>query len=209
MKPNTWNLVVIIVLVLAVASAGCNSKDTSSTAGQGSSGTSGSPGGASVSGSGACPAVDVAHSWNGKWESLFNTDRCYDLRRAFYPPTADNPKPWESYYGFASKTPITFTQTGCDVTGSALVEYTGCPITLTGTVDKDNVLSGKWKAYCGIRFYGAEEGSKDDETGVFSLWMEPGGTTFSGSIQGDNPGIVKYVSDGCPQSNSNFVGKRV
>lgn len=110
--------------------------------------------------------------------------------------------------------PVTFTQTGCDVTGSIIVGNNGtgvaphgCPITLTGKVDKDTVLSGTWKAYCNIEFRGGDD--KGDDAGVFTLWMEPGGTTFIGTFEGNNPGIAKGKAAECPGANGNWAGKRV
>jgi hypothetical protein len=128
-----------------------------------------------------------------------------DLRKAFYPPSQDTPNQWEFMTGWSNNMSITITQTGCDVTASVINNHDQCPITLTGTVKKDNELTGTWKAYCNIRFNGAETA---DDGGKFSLWMEPGGSTFIGSFQGDNPGIADYFSRSCPGANSNWVGKR-
>jgi hypothetical protein len=76
-----------------------------------------------------------------------------------------------------------------------------------GTVDSTGALKGTWKAYCNVQFEGAE-GGKTTDKGTFSLNMEPGGSTYIGSINTDDPGSIKHIADVCPGANSNWVGKR-
>lgn len=207
----------IVVLMITLAFAGCASKATpqatEGTAPATSDPSSGNSAPASAAGS-TCPSVDAAHSWNGKWDSKANQDRCFDMRELFYSPSADNPDPWNKGTAGDMDFPVTFTQTGCDVSGSIVVGEKGtiaaphgCPISLTGKVDKDNVLSGTWKAYCDIEFV-SESISKED-SGIFTLWMEPGGTTFAGTFQGNSADIKKMVAESCPTQNGNWVGKRM
>lgn len=211
----------ILVIIIAIACAGCTSPNTQGTAqsssGSGSTGSSAAGGAAAPAAAGGnCPAVDAAHSWNGKWDSHAGMDRCSDFRKAFYPATKDNPDPWGDIIGFPGDMhyPLTFTQTGCDVTGSIIAGPSGtvftpdgCPITVTSKVDKDNVMSGTWKAYCAITF-NAANGAKTNEEGIFRLWMNPEGSGFAGTFQGNNPDIAKLVADRCPDANGNWVGKR-
>jgi hypothetical protein len=85
--------------------------------------------------------------------------------------------------------PVTFTQNGCDVTGSitvgpngTLVATPGCPITLTGKVDSTGAASGTWHAYCNIETDGATSSDGTTDSGSWSLNMEPGGSTFIGTF---------------------------
>jgi hypothetical protein len=134
------------------------------------------------------------------------------MRKHFDPATADNPDPWNAGDADQENFPVTFTQTGCDVTGSITsgpnsngMVPAGCPITLTGKVDSTGAVSGTWKAYCNIVFHGTD---KTLDSGVFSLNMEPGGSTFIGRFSTLNPDETKYESIECPSANSNWVGKR-
>jgi hypothetical protein len=68
------------------------------------------------------------------------------------------------------------------------------------------VLSGTWKAYCDIGPFG--DAREKDDTGVFTLWMEPGGSTFIGTFYGDNPDTLKNKAEGCPSANGNWAGRR-
>ena len=210
----------IFVIIIAIAFAGCSSKDTAATsggAGQASSGVSSAPAGAAApaAAGGNCPAVDAVHSWNGKWDSKATSEQCLDLRTHFYPPTKDNPDPWGEFIGGGANFPLTFTQTGCDVAGSITIDTSGgtmgvkndCPMTLTGKVDSKGVLSGTWKTYCGISFR-PNYAKNLQEEGVFTLWMEPGGTSFVGTFSGNDPDIAKNKAESCPSANGNWVGKR-
>lgn len=209
----------ILVIIIAIACAGCTSPNTQGTAqsssGSGSTGSSAAGGAtAPAAAGGNCPTVSATNAWGGKWDSYANVDRCMDERQRFYPPSKDYEDPWNHPSRGAGNmhVPVTFTQTGCDVTGTmsngpdgTLVAPYDCPIKLTGKVDKDNVLSGTWKAYCDIK-WGGTENAKD--TGVFTLWMEPDGAGFAGTIQGNDPGINKMIAENCPGANGNWVGKR-
>jgi hypothetical protein len=214
MRQGSWCLVVIAIVVLAVALTGCTmlnaSGNSQSSPGSGSSSAGGST--SSAAGDGTCPSVDAAHSWAGKWDSHATAYVCNDMRKLFYPATKDNPHPWGNYMNGDMTYPITVTQTGCDVTGSITAGKSGttftpdgCPITLTGKVDKDNVMSGTWKAYCDITFDGAK---KAGDSGIFQVWMNPEGNGFAGTFYGNDPGIAKKKAADCPDSNGNWVGKR-
>ena len=103
---------------------------------------------------------------------------------------------------------ITFTQTGCAVTGSGIITRHGCPITYTGTVDSTGALSGTWKAYCDLDFgsiYTSQDNTADN--GVFNLNMEPGGSTFIGEMMVHTPDLDQSKAKECPNGNSNFAGK--
>jgi hypothetical protein len=112
--------------------------------------------------------------------------------------------------------PVTFTQTGCDVTGSitvgpngTLVAQPGCPITLTGKVDSTGAVAGTWHAYCNINLNGATSSDSTTDSGSWSLNMEPGGSTFVGTFGVSATDLAKYKSDeSCSGANSNWVGKR-
>jgi hypothetical protein len=73
--------------------------------------------------------------------------------------------------------PVTFTQNGCDVTGSitvgpngTLVATPGCPITLTGKVDSTGAASGTWHAYCNIETDGATSSDGTTDSGYRHIW---------------------------------------
>lgn len=165
MKKIALTSAVIIIVILAIAIAGCSALKTpgSSQASAAGSGSAAASGGGAASGSGgSCPAVTAATSWSGKWVSWSYSDPCFDARIHFYPATADNPDPWDSTMAGVEDFPVTFTQTGCDVTGSitvgpngTLVAPPGCPITLTGKVDSTGAVAGSWHAYCNIEANGA------------------------------------------------------
>jgi len=215
MKEKYWYLVAIAVLLLAVVCAGCSSSK-SGDAGKTSSADAGTSSSAAVTTVAApansCPPVTAATSWTGKWASWSNNDECFDGRQYFYPPTEDNPEPWAGQYAGQEEFPVTFTQSGCDVTGSITVGQNGtevapygCPISLTGKVDSTGAVSGTWKAYCDIAFYGTE---KSLDSGTFSLNMEPGGSTFIGTFGTSDTDVTTYKTTSCPSANSNWAGKR-
>jgi uncharacterized protein YceK len=217
MKISSFTLLVVLLVVAALVCAGCSSVKSSSPASTGNQGTAAASGGAAASGSGgSCPAVTPATSWTGKWVSWGYSDPCFDARIHFYPATADNPTPWESTVAGVMDFPVTFTQTGCDVTGSitvgpngTLVAQPGCPITLTGKVDKTGAVAGTWHAYCNINLNGATSSDGTTDSGSWSLNMEPGGSTFIGSFGVPAADLTTYKSsESCDNANSNWVGKR-
>jgi hypothetical protein len=213
-KISHYGIIAVFIVVIAVALAGCTFNKTigTTTTSSGTTGSSSSSGqAASASATAAtCPAVTAATSWTGKWTGMAVGPVCKDLRTAFYPATADNPDPWTNAEPVgALELPITFTQTGCAVTGSATIVRSGCPVTFTGTVDSTGALSGTWKAYCDLTF-GSIYTSKDNtaDNGVFNLNMEPGGSTFIGEMMIHTPDLDQAKAKECPNGNSNFVGKR-
>ena len=214
-KISSYGIIAVCLVVIAVAFAGCSVNKTigttsSSSGNSGSASSSGQASSASVTAA-TCPAVTAATSWTGTWDAYANHNFCEDLRKAFYPPSTDNPDPWTGVRGngYGITLPITFTQTGCDVTGSAKIKETDCPITFTGTVDKTGALSGTWKAYCDISFTSnSNAGNPTTDNGVFNLNMEPGGSTFIGEMMHNDPDSMQAKPKGCPNGNSNFVGKR-
>jgi len=217
MKVMHYTILAAALVVAAVICAGCsytpNSAGTSNPAASGTGASSSQSSSAAASSSGTCPVVAAANSWSGSWVSWSNSDPCYDGRALFYPPTADNPDPWDNTAAGVEDYPITFTQTGCDVTGSivvgpngTLVAPPGCPISLTGKVDSTGAVSGTWHAYCNIDTYGSSASGETSDSGVWSLNMEPGGSTFVGSFGGAD--TAKYKADNCANANSNWVGKR-
>ena len=216
MKSSWFIVLAVILIAAALAAAGCSS-GKSSSASAGNSGSAASSGGSSsaagtASGS-SCPAVTAATSWTGKWVSWGYSDPCFDARVHFYPPTTDNPDPWEETMAGVMDFPVTFTQTGCDITGSinvgpngTMVAQPGCPITLTGKVDSTGAASGTWHAYCNIQMNTADQPT---DSGVWSLNMEPGGSTFIGAFGGPAADTAKYKdAESCSSANSNWVGKR-
>jgi hypothetical protein len=214
-KSSSYVIIAVLLVVIAVALAGCTANKTIGTnsASSGNSGSSSSSGQGSTASAtaAACPAVTAATSWTGTWDAYANHNFCEDLRKAFYPPTTDNPDPWMGVRGngYGITLPITFTQTGCDVTGSAKIKETDCPITFTGKVDNTGALSGTWKAYCDISFTSnSNAGNPTTDNGVFNLNMEPGGSTFIGEMMHNDPDSMQAKPKGCPNGNSNFVGKR-
>lgn len=217
MKISSYGIIAVFLVVIAVALAGCTVNKTfgTTTTSSGSSGSSSSSGQAASASAAAatCPAVTAATSWTGKWDGGFDMGVCKDLRQALYPATTDNPNPWNDMIGDSASSyraiPITFTQTGCAVTGSGIKTRNGCPITYTGTVDTTGTLSGTWKAYCDLTFGSSStHGSPTADNGVFNLNMEPGGSTFIGEMSLTDPDLIQAKAKDCPNGNSNFVGKR-
>jgi hypothetical protein len=217
-KKTEVTVIVIVLVILAAVIAGCSTTSKTATAGTGSagsSGTSATPASGAASG-GSCPAVTSATTWSGKWVSWGYSDPCFDARVHFYPPTTDNPTPWDSTMAGVMDFPVTFTQTGCDITGSitvgpngTMVAQPGCPITLTGKVDSTGAVAGTWHAYCNINLNGATSSDSTTDSGSWSLNMEPGGSTFIGTFGVSAADLAKYKTDeGCPNANSDWVGKR-
>ena len=218
MKKMVFAFSVLALVLLVIMIAGCTSSAPggSPAASSGSSGQAASQGNAAASqapaaSGGTCPAVTSATSWTGKWDTWANGDVCYDGRQKFYPASQDNPTPWDGVAGDIQPQG-SFTQTGCDVTGSftlgdsgVLTAPHGCPISFTGTVDSTGAVSGTWKAYCNVGFSGTD---KTPDSGVWSLNMEPGGSTFVGRFVGNDADITTYIANNCPSGNSNWVGKR-
>ena len=220
MKRVHWSLIAIAILLIAVACAGCSSKSggtgTAAPAGSGAASSSAPAAtAAAASGAASCPATTAATSWTGKWVSWGYNDPCMDARVHFYPATTDNPDPWEETYAGVMDFPVTFTQTGCDVTGSitvgpngTAVATAGCPITLTGTVDSSGAVSGTWHAYCNIEMSAVSSSGQTTDSGIWSLNMEPGGSTFIGTFGASQADTDNYKAGKCSSANSNWVGKR-
>jgi len=204
----------ILVIIIAIACAGCTSPNTQGTAqsssGSGSTGSSAAGGAAAPAAAGGnCPLIGGKGAWVGKWETALKSSRNSDGRWCF-----NNPKPepgqatnWEACMaggGFNAE----LTQTGCDVTGKMIeANSRQCPVTLTGKVDGTN-LKGTWKAYCDMnRYLDTEERNED---GTFALWMDPDGSAFAGAFDGSSPAALKETAEAVKAGeNSNFVGKRV
>jgi len=219
LKVSYLSIVAAALVVAALFLAGCSMMNPGGSA-QTSSGNTGTTGAAqggnaaaapAAASGGTCPAVTSATSWTGKWDTWANGDVCYDGREKFYPVTDQNPNPWDGVAGDIQPQG-SFTQTGCDVTGSWLLgdegvitSPHGCPITFTGKVDSNGALSGTWKAYCNFEFSGTDA---TPDNGIFSLNMEPGGSTFVGRFMINDPDLNTYISNTCPNANSNWVGKR-
>lgn len=230
MKTVHWSLIAIAILVITIACAGCSSTKNggagttapANTAAASSSGPA-SAAAAATATPGVCPTLNGKGTWDAQWDTYLNEDPCSDQRVRFYPATADLPDPWNNPAGGAGDihVSVTLTQTGCDVTGSgktvqegtANAIQAGCPITFTGMVDSNGMLTGSWKAYCDFEFSSqdAQTGNVNDvkeDNGKFTLSMAPGGSTFIGSFAGSNAGESVWKSSECSGSNSNWAGKR-
>jgi len=218
MKKMICAFSVLVFVLLVIVIAGCTSQAPGSSPAA-TGGTGPAAGNAAsqapASGGGTCPVVSSATSWSGTWVSWGYADPCFDARVHFYPPTTDNPDPWGTTFAGVMDFPVTFTQTGCDVTGSitvgpngTLVAKPGCPITLTGKVDSTGAIAGTWHAYCDITINGASSSDSTTDQGVWSLNMEPGGSTFVGTFGPSMADTTKYKTDNCASANSNWVGKR-
>ena len=223
MKISYYSILAVILIVAALAFAGCSATKSAQAVAPASSGSSGSSSSAPTAAAGtaaaaAAPATCPTQSsgkglWDGKWDTWVNADPCYDGRQKFYPATQDNPTPWEGVAG-DMQPQGTFTQTGCAVTGSFIMGEEGvleaphgCPVSFTGTASGTE-LKGTWKAYCNIELVGKNDNENID-SGTFDLWMDPTTNGFAGSFIGNSPNIATYISDNCPNANSGWVGKRV
>ena len=212
-------ILVLVFIAAIVLAAGCtstksaNSQTSAAPAGTGGSAAPGSAAPPAAAAGGTCPAVTAKTSWSGTWTTWAWEDLCHDGREVFYPATADNPDPWNRPGAGVMDMPVTFTQTGCDITGSITVgpngasgAKPGCPITLTGKVDSTGAASGTWHAYCDLPVYGIPNNGDTEDSGVWNLNMEPGGSTFIGNFGGTD--TANYKSANCPTSTSNWAGKR-
>ena len=213
MKISYYGIIAIILVVIAVALAGCTVNKTIGTP----SASSGSTGSASSSSSApaaaaTCPTLSTgAGMWNGTWSTLASTSKCADERGHFNPPV-NGVDQWQTMYaGEFAMNPVTFTQNGCDVTGTVTVagypvSTPSCPITFTGTASGTGV-TGTWKSFCIVGF--GTQPDKQVESGIFDLYMNPDNNGFAGSFTCDTPLCRQSIADACPNANGNWVGKRL
>jgi hypothetical protein len=205
-------LVILIALVcIAILAAGCtSSKSATITTGPAAT-PAGSAASAPAAATTAKSCVDASGKgvWTGSWDTYFG-DRCQDNRHHFFAATADNPDPWTSTVATEYNAQGTLTQNNCDVTCSVKIvgniENQNCPISLTGKVDGTSV-KGTWKAYCNIRT--AINSDSADDSGIFTIYMDPTNNGFIGIFQGNAPDIAKLVASDCPNQNGNWAGKKV
>lgn len=199
-------LLVSVLVVIALFVAGCTTQKTDQkSTGSPQAGSAGPAAGSTQAASAArtCPTLASGKGvWDGNWETHLEL-RHVDGRKGFYPPTQDNPDPWHG----SDLNPVlslTFTQTGCDVTGSLKTDA-GCPVSFKGTVDGTN-LKGTWKAYCSM----APITAGKDESGTFDIWIEETNNAFAGAFDGSSPDSLDVTTNARERGlNSNFVGKRV
>ena len=205
------------MMLIVILAAGCSSQKPESAApaagspaGAASVAPAGSAAPAAPAAGGSCTVLNGKGAWDGKWKGQIGgvSGRRADLRECFYPPTQDRPDPWESCGWSPVTVDMEFSQTGCDVNGKMKVtnsDVKDCPVTVTGKAEGTSV-KGTWKAYCDL---GAATSGITDESGSFSLWMEPTGVSFIGAFDGSSPAAVESTKDAVAEGlNSNFAGKR-
>jgi hypothetical protein len=208
-----------IVLLLALAciamfAAGCTSSKPATTttapAATPAASTTSVPAAATTAPA-AVSCVDASGKgvWTGTWDTYIG-DRCQDNRHHFFAVTADNPSPWTGTEGTEINAQGALTQNNCDVTGTVTilgnVENAKCPISLTGKVDGTSV-KGTWKAYCNIGT--SINANAKDDSGIFTINMDPTNTGFIGIFQGNSPDVAKVVASDCPTQNGNWAGKKI
>jgi len=212
-RRNIGLIVLVMMVVVVLLSAGCSSQKSEPTApaaGSPQGAASVAPAGtaaAAAPAGGTCSVLNGKGAWDGKWKGKIGgvSGRRADLRECFYPPTKDNPDPWEDCGWSPLLVDIEFSQTGCDVNGKMTTTDGGCPVTVTGKAEGTSV-KGTWKAYCDL---GTAASGITDELGSFSLWMEPTGVSFIGAFDGSSPAAVESTKDAVAEGlNSNFAGKR-
>jgi len=211
MDTRKYLVLMIVLIVAALLVAGCTSNKppvatpaTSAPAGQGASAPA-----AAVTTAKSCVDASGKGVWTSTWDTYIG-DRCQDNRHHFFPATADNPDPWTGTQGTELNAQGTLTQNNCDVTGSVKivgnVVNTNCPISLTGKVD-GTAVKGTWKAFCDL-MTSMNSNTKDD-SGTFTIYMDPTSTGFIGVFQGNSPEVAKVVASDCPTQNGNWAGKKV
>jgi uncharacterized protein (UPF0333 family) len=210
--------ILLVLACIAIFAAGCTTTTTVGTPTSAQSATPASAAAATNAASAPAAAATTAKScvdasgkgvWTGNWDTYFG-DRCQDNRHHFFAATADNPDPWTGTVATEYNAPGTLTQNNCDVTGSVKIlgnnAYQNCPISLTGKVDGTSV-KGTWKAYCNIKT--AINSESADDSGIFTIYMDPTNNGFIGIFQGNAPDIAKLVASDCPNQNGNWAGKKV
>ena len=213
-RMNIGLIVLAMMVVVVLLSAGCSSQKSESAApaaGSPQGAASVSPAGTAATAApvagGSCFILNGKGAWDGKWKGKIMGRRA-DLRECFYPPTQDRPDPWESCGWSPLEVDIEFSQTGCDVNGKMTAtnyDIQACPVTVTGKAVATSV-QGTWKAYCDL---GGAALGVTDESGSFSLWMDPAGVSFIGALDGSSPANVEATKDAVAEGlNSNFAGKR-
>ena len=206
-----YTFLVTALLLVAVLVAGCTSSKPAATttaapASAPSSATAGIPAAAVT----ATSCVDASGKgvWTGSWDTYIG-DRCQDNRHHFFAATADNPDPWHGTIATELNAQGTLTQNNCDVTGTVKIigniENSNCPISLTGKVDGTSV-KGTWKAFCDLTT--AMNSNTKDDSGTFTIYMDPTQNGFIGAFQGNSPEVTKVVASDCPTQNGNWAGKR-
>ena len=215
-KISYYGIIAILLVVTAVALAGCTTSKTTGTGSDSaastvSATTSSSAPSAAATTAATCPTVNGKGAWDGAWSGYYSYNKCADLRGHFNPPDAKLQDYWGGYSsdGTTGKMDVTFVQNGCDVTGKASLDDSGtsthpCQVAYTGTASGTE-LKGTWKAYCNVDF-----GSVDKhDNGVFDIYMEPGlSNTFIGSFTCDADKCRQGAAANCPDANGNWVGKR-
>ena len=213
MKISSYGIIAILLVVTAVALAGCTA---SKTIGTGSaSPTSSTPASsaptAAATTAATCPTQSTGKGlWDGSWNTLVNINKCDDMRGKFNPPVNGQTQWADSNAGDNFMNPVAFTQTGCAVTGTTtvttgMVSTPSCPVTLTGTASGTEV-KGTWKANCIVKF--GSDPNKQVESGIFDLYMNPDSNGFAGTFTCDTPLCRQQIADNCPNANGNWVGKR-
>jgi hypothetical protein len=164
---------------------------------------------AAVTTAASCVDASGKGVWTGNWDTYFG-DRCQDNRHHFFAATADNPDPWSGTVATEYNAQGTLTQNNCDVSGSVKIvgniENQNCPISLTGKVD-GTAVKGTWKAYCNIKTSINSESA--DDSGIFTIYMDPTNNGFIGVFQGNSPEVAKIAASDCPTQNGNWAGKKV
>lgn len=211
---NAGIVILTVMMVVVILAAGCSSQKQESAAPAGGAppgAASGAPAGtAAPAASGSCFTLNGKGAWDGKWKGQIggSQGRGTDLRSCFYPATKENPDPWEDCPSHVT-VDMELSQTGCDVNGKMTVTSSAvkdCPVTMTGKAEGTSVR-GTWKAYCDL---GTPVNGITDESGSFSLWIDPTGVSFIGAFDGSSPAAVVEMNSAVAEGlNSNFAGKRV
>jgi hypothetical protein len=213
-KTSYYGIIAVLIVVMAIALAGCTASKTTGTMSDssGSTGTasSSSPAAAATT-TATCPTLSTtgAGMWNGTWSALANANKCADMRGHFNPPVKGVDQ-WQPNFAGEYWMNTSFTQNGCDVTGTGTVSgpfpasTNSCPVTFTGTASGTSV-TGTWKAYCSLSF---GTGGKQ-ESGIWDLYMDPTNNGFAGTFTCDTDTCRKSIAANCPTANGNWVGKRI
>ena len=215
-KITNYGIIAVLLIVIAMALAGCTASKTVGT-GSDSSGSavaaspSASAPAAAATAAATCPTQSTGKGlWDGSWNTLVNINKCSDMRGKFNPPVNGQTQWIDGNAGDNFMNPVTFTQTGCEVSGtttvsSAMVSTPSCPISFSGTASGTEV-KGTWKSYCIVKF--GTDPNKQVESGIFDLYMNPDNNGFAGTFTCDTPTCRQAIADNCPNANGNWVGKR-
>jgi hypothetical protein len=172
MKHSSIICVLLVVLCIALLTAGCTSSPATPSASVTTSSTPATSAPVAATTTPACPDKLV---WDGAWDSAeLGMAGNHDLSTA-----------WTKYTDrvYGDPAPVTMKQTCRDVTGSTTIKGVNCSFTFSGSVT-NNTLSGTW--------IGSKTCSKVEDGRKFSLTMAADNKSWLGDLYDSSQDPSKF-----------------